>query len=45
MAYLITEQAAASVHTLAALVAYTWQEHKPSLHLTQESCDLSAKAF
>jgi Transposase DDE domain len=30
----------ASVHLLAALVAYTWHEHKPSLHLTQEECDL-----
>jgi hypothetical protein len=26
----------AFVHTLAALAAYTWQEHKPSLHLTDE---------
>ena len=26
----------AFVHTLAALVAYTWQERKPSLHLTEQ---------
>jgi len=30
----------AFVHLLAALVAYTWHEHKPSLHLTEEECDL-----
>jgi Transposase DDE domain len=35
----------ASLHRLAALVAYTWHEHKPSLHLTEEECDLLAKAF
>jgi hypothetical protein len=31
----------AAVHTLAALAAYTWREQKPSLHLTEEECDLS----
>ena len=35
----------AVVHTLAALAAYTWHEQKPSLHLTEEECDLLAKAF
>ena len=35
----------ASVHLLAALVAYTWYEHKPSLRLTQEECQLLAKAL
>lgn len=35
----------ASVHILAALVAYTWYEHKPSLHLSEEECQLLAKAF
>jgi Transposase DDE domain len=35
----------ASVHLLAALVAYTWHEHKPSLHLTEEECELLATAF
>jgi hypothetical protein len=35
----------ASVHILAALVAYTWHEHKPSLHLSEEECQLLAKAF
>src|SRR4051812_10981681 len=35
----------ASLHLLAALVAYTWHEHKPSLHLIEEECDLLAKAF
>jgi Transposase DDE domain len=35
----------AAVHLLAALVAYTWQEHKPSLHLSEEECALLAKAF
>ena len=35
----------ASVHLLAALVAYTWYEHKPSLRLTEEECQLLAKAF
>ena len=34
----------ASVHTLAALVAYTWHEHKPSLHLTPEEQILLAEA-
>jgi Transposase DDE domain len=32
----------ACVHTLAALVAYTWQEHQPSLHLTDEEQRLLA---
>jgi hypothetical protein len=35
----------ASVHLLAALVAYTWHEHKPSLPLTEEECELLATAF
>ena len=35
----------AFVHTSAALVAYTWQERKPSLHLTQEEQALLAEAF
>jgi hypothetical protein len=35
----------ASVHILAALAAYTWQEHKPSLHLTPEEQALLAGAF
>jgi hypothetical protein len=35
----------ASVHILAALVAYTWYEHKPSLHLSEEECQLLGKAF
>ena len=35
----------ASVHLLAALVAYTWYEHKPSLRLTEEECQLLAQAF
>ena len=35
----------ASVHLLAALVAYTWYEHKPSLRLTEEECQLLAKAI
>jgi hypothetical protein len=35
----------AATHLLAALVAYTWHEHKPSLRLTQEECELLAKAF
>jgi Transposase DDE domain len=35
----------AFAHTLAALVAYTWHEHKPSLHLTEEEQALLAKAF
>ena len=30
----------ASVHTLAALAAYTWYDHKPSLRLSEEVCDL-----
>jgi hypothetical protein len=34
----------AFVHTLAALLAYTWQERKPSLHLTKEE-RLLAEAF
>jgi hypothetical protein len=34
----------AFVHTFAALVAYTWQERKPSLHLTKEE-RLLAEAF
>jgi hypothetical protein len=34
----------ASVHTLAALGAYTWHEHKPSLHLTPEEQFLLAAA-
>ena len=35
----------ASVHLLAALAAYTWHGHKPSLHLTKEACELLTKAF
>jgi IS5 family transposase len=35
----------ASVHILAALVAYTWYEHKPSLHLSEEECELLAQTF
>jgi hypothetical protein len=35
----------ASVHILAALVAYTWYEHKPSLHLSAEECELLAQAL
>jgi hypothetical protein len=35
----------AFVHTSAALVAYTWREHKPSLHLTDEEQRLLATAF
>ena len=35
----------ASMHPLAALAAYTWQEHKPSLHPTEEEGELLAKAF
>jgi IS5 family transposase len=35
----------ASVHTLAALAAYTWHDHKPSLHLSEEECDLLVKAL
>jgi Transposase DDE domain len=35
----------AFVHALAALVAYTWQEHKPSLHLTPDEQRLLAEAF
>jgi hypothetical protein len=35
----------AFVHTFAALVAYTWHEHKPSLHLTEEEQRLLAEAF
>ena len=35
----------AFVHTSAALVAYIWQEHKPSLHLTPEEQILLAAAF
>ena len=34
----------AFVHTFAALVAYTWQERKPSLHLTEEE-HLLAESF
>jgi Transposase DDE domain len=32
-------------HAFAALVAYTWHEHKPSLHLTPEEQVLLAEAF
>ena len=32
------------VNILAALVAYTWQEHKPSLHLSQNERDLLLNA-
>lgn len=35
----------AFVHTVAALAAYTWREHKPSLHLTPEEHALLAEAF
>jgi len=35
----------AFVHTFAALVAYTWQERKPSLHLTPDEQVLLAEAF
>ena len=35
----------AFVHTFAALAAYTWQEQKPSLHLTDEEQTLLAEAF
>jgi ADP-ribosylglycohydrolase len=35
----------AFVHAFAALVAYTWHEHKPSLHLTEEEQLLLAEAF
>jgi hypothetical protein len=35
----------ASVHALAALAAYTWREHKPSLHLTDEEQALLAGEF
>ena len=35
----------AFVHASAALVAYTWHEHKPSLHLTPEEQILLAEAF
>jgi Transposase DDE domain len=35
----------AFVHTFAALAAYTWQEHKPSLHLTPDEQALLAEAF
>ncbi len=35
----------ASVHLLAALVAYTWYEHKPSLRLSEEECELLARAL
>ena len=35
----------AFVHTFAALIAYTWREHKPSLHLTDEEQRLLADAF
>jgi len=35
----------AFVHTSAALIAYTWQEHKPSLHLTWEEQALLTEAF
>jgi DDE family transposase len=35
----------AFVHTFAALIAYTWREHKPSLHLTDEEQRLLATAF
>jgi hypothetical protein len=35
----------AFVHTFAALVADTWHEHKPSLHLTSEEQALLAGAF
>jgi Transposase DDE domain len=35
----------AFVHTLAALAAYTWHEHKPSLHLTDEEQRWLATAY
>jgi hypothetical protein len=35
----------ASVHALAALAAYTWRAHKPSLHLTDEEQALLAGEF
>jgi hypothetical protein len=35
----------AALHLWAALVAYTWHEHKPSLHRTEEECDRLAQAF
>jgi hypothetical protein len=35
----------AFVHASAALVAYTWHEHKPSLHLTLEDQELLTEAF
>jgi hypothetical protein len=35
----------AFVHAFAALIAYTWQEHKPSLHLTPDEHMLLAEAF
>ena len=35
----------AFVHASAALVAYTWQEHKPSLHLTRQEQALLAEAL
>jgi len=35
----------AFIHAWAALVAYTWHEHKPSLHLTEEEQRLLAEAF
>jgi hypothetical protein len=35
----------AFIHAFAALVAYTWHEHKPSLHLTDEEQRLLAEAF
>jgi Transposase DDE domain len=34
----------AFVHAFAALIAYTWREHKPSLHLTPEERALLAEA-
>jgi hypothetical protein len=35
----------ACVQSLAALVAYPWQEHKPSLHLTDEEQYLLTSIF
>jgi len=35
----------ASVHILAALVAYTWHEHKPALHFTEQEQALLASVF
>ena len=35
----------AFVPASAALIAYTWHEHKPSLHLTREEQFLLAEAF